>query len=474
MPIPGPHVHRQLISAYEQAAARLESLRAQLSQVAAQRERLEDDRSDTLTKLAKYYLPDLTPESIQQTWAEIRPTMREILLRKEHRVHELDEELKDQNTIRNGQEADLDRLNERLDQAEQRQTEVADQVEKYLQEKSEFVDLSQRASMAEVALERAEANLDEVSQDAARKLPAYDEDKLFSYLKERKFGTSEYKHRGLNRSMDRWIGKLVNYREAKRSYDYLTNTPETMRKIIAEDRLALDTVLDELQRHRNEASDRFGLLAQIRAVEALQDERKSALTQLSATGQKCESIQAELNEFEDPQCDYYQEAISVFRGMLSRTESDQLRQEARRTPEITDDQIVASLRGVESEMDRTELAASRQQDQLQMGQQVHEAIGRLVQRFRASGFDRANSQFSDSLDVTGYLDRANSPADVDDVWQSIRRSQNWGPTTMDRITKVATHPMTQVMINAMAHAAAGALSEHARRAGGRTRSRRRW
>jgi uncharacterized membrane protein len=42
---------------------------------------------------------------------------------------------------------------------------------------------------------------------------------------------------------------------------------------------------------------------------------------------------------------------------------------------------------------------------------------------------------------------------------------------MDQITQVATHPMTQVLINAMAHAAAGALQAQARDAGERRASR---
>lgn len=473
MSIPGSHVHQQLISGYEQTAAKLEQLRGQLGQIEVQRDQLEDDREDTLAKLAEHYLPDLTPESIQKTWAEIRPTMREVLLRKQNRVRELEEDLQDQNRIRSHFEEELKQINGRLDEAEQRQHDIAEQVETSLKENTQFIEFSKHASMAEMALERAEANLDEVSQDAARKLPAYQKCKLFTYLHERHYGTPQYEYRGINRRMDRWIAKLADYTKAKRSFDYLTNTPANMRTIIAEDRKALDTVLDELQRLRDEAADRFGLLSQIRLVEAIGQERSSALKQLETTSRQCETTQAELNRLEDPRCEFYAEAISVFRTMLSQTQSDDLRQEARRTPEITDDQIVASLRGIETQIDQTELSTSRHHDNLKFGQEVHEAVGRLIQRFRASGFDRSNCVFSDSIDVIGYLDRARNSADVEQVWQSLRRAQSWGPTTMDKITNVATHPMTQVMINAMAHAAAGAMSQHARRAGHRTR-RRQW
>lgn len=474
MPIPGPHVHQQLISAYEQTAAKLELLRGQLGQIESERDRLEDNRDDTLSKLATYYLPDLTPESIQRTWAEVRPTMREILLRKQNRVREYQEDLQDQNRIRGHFEDELTRLNERLDQGEQQQDRLVEQVEHSLRENARFIELSKHASMAEAALERAEANLDEVSQDASRNLPAYQECKLFSYLLSRKFGTSQYTHTGFNRRMDRWVAKMVDFPAAKRNYDYLTTTPTTMRTIIAEDRMALDTVLDELGRLRDEAAQPFGLLAQIQAVEAMKQERESCLTQLEQATLQCETTQGELTRLEDPRCEFHAEAIDLFRNMLSQSSSDDLRQEARRTPEITDDQIVASLRGIETEIDQAKLSNVQQHDRLRLGQEVYEAVGRLIQRFRASGFDRANCRFSDALDVAGYLDRARNAADVEEFWNSLRRSQNWGPTTMDKITSVATHPMTQVMINAMAHAAAGAMSDHARRAGQRGRRGRGW
>jgi chromosome segregation ATPase len=474
MPISGPQAHQQLIAAYDQTAAQLERLRGQLGQVEQHRDRLEDDRDQTLTKLAEYYLPDLTTDSIQKTWAGIRPSMHEILLRKEGRLRELKTQLEDENFFRTNLEANLKEINDRLDAAEQRQAEIAGEVEAFLGSQAEFVELSNRAALAEIALQRAQDNLDEVSQDAARKLPAFNECNLFSYLKDRHFGTPQYTSGGFTRRMDRAIAKMVNYSESKRNFDYLTNTPNTMRTIIAEDRGALEIVLDELQQHRDRAAHKFGLITQLNTVEMIVRERETALATLKTQAEACEATQSQLNELENPRCEFYREAVDLFRGMLANTESSELRQEARRTPEITDDQIVASLRGIETQLDQTDLTTSRHHDELQQSQLVHEAVGRLIQRFRASGYDRAHCQFSDALDLIGSIDRIRRPADVDALWDSLRRTQNWGPTTMDKITAVATHPMTQVMVNAMAHAAAGAMSEHARRAGQRTDRRRGW
>ncbi|MCC9644530.1 hypothetical protein LOC71_19835 [Rhodopirellula sp. JC740] len=471
MPLTGPTVHGQLLTAYNQAAAKLEQLRSQMGQFQATQDQLEAQRDETLRSLAEHYLPELSREAIQETWSEVRPTMHEILLRKQDHVRRLQDDLEADNHGRETQEAALAKLNQDLEAAEAKQEQLIAAVEDTLKSNPAFVALSDRAAMAEAALERAEANLDEISQDAARKLPAFEECKLFSYLKDRHFGTAQYTHRGFTRRMDRWVAKMCDYQQSKRDYDYLKNTPETMRAIIAEDRDALETVMQELEGHRDRAADQHGLDQHLRDVRALKRQRESLLDDLGEWTQRCEASQAKLTELETTQCSYYQEAVELFRKMLAQTDTHELRQKARRTPEITDDQIVASLRGIETKMDQTELTSNRFQDDMVTQQQIHQSIGRLIQRFRASSFDRGRCQFSDMLDVMTMLDRAQSPHDVDAVWNSIRRMQSWGPTAMDHVTNVATHPMTQVLVNAMAHAAAGAMSEHARRAGRRSRRR---
>lgn len=469
MPISGPQVHRQLITAYNEAAARLDELRAALSKIETEQAELQSDRQSTLDQLARHYLPDLTPESIASTWAEVRPTIRDVLLRKQNESRRLTEDLDADNTLRQGQEEQLFAMNEQIDAVEQEQASIASSVEDDLKSRPEFIELSDRAAMAEAALERAQANLDEVSQDAARKIPAYDECKLFTYLRERGFGTAAYTHRGFTRRMDRMVAKMTNYTQSSRDYEFLKNMPETMREIIAQDRAALDTVLDELTRIRDEVANAHGLPQKINELTELRQKRQSQISELDITTARCEATMAQLNELESPRCSYYGEAVDLFRGMLERLDVEDLRRHARRTPEINDDQIVATLRGVEMKMDQSELISAERSDDLEMGQAVHSAIGRLTQRFRASGFDVARCQFSDMLNIGGELATARYPGDVDEVWNSIRRAQSWGPTTMDKVTAVATHPMTQVLVNAMAHAAAGAMRDHARRAGRRRR-----
>ena len=270
--------------------------------------------------------------------------------------------------------------------------------------------------------------------------------------------------------MDRMLAKYIDFKKAKQGYEFLKNTPEQMRKIIAQDRDAFNTVMDDVERRRDAVAETFGLSSKIEAAEEIQAERAKQLATLEKLREETESVEHDLTDLEDTRGPYYREAITVFREMLDRADTRDLARRARSTAEITDDQIVAQLAGVEADIEKLDEAAHRRQRDLQDYQGFMDALGRLIQRFRAAQFDSSRSQFTASLDVTEELHRARSERDVERLWERIRKSQRWGPTAVEQLTKVASHPLTQILINAMAHAAGGALEQHARRAGRRRSS----
>jgi uncharacterized coiled-coil protein SlyX len=174
-----------------------------------------------------------------------------------------------------------------------------------------------------------------------------------------------------------------------------------------------------------------------------------------------------LSEAENPRGPYYQEAIKEFRQLLETLGTEDLAARAEQTESLTDDQIVARISGAENRIDNLEQDVSRQREQIEDLQRCMNALGRMMQKFRASKFDSARSNFLPSVDVLEDLNRANDESDIDQLWNRIRRGQRWGPAMDDKIGAVGSHPVTQVVIGAMAQAAGAAMGDHARRAGRR-------
>jgi len=468
MELLGPVVHQQLLRGYQAIQADLESVRGHVAARGAQISELTDDRSRTLVALAQHYLPELTAEAIQETWSEVRPDVRQILLRKGEHQQRNAAALQATTAARQEQETRLAQHDEQLDELLEQQQSLSEQLSEQLADDENFAKLSNRAAAAEAALQQAEGRLAGVEQDAAQKLPAYEQSSLFQYLYRQGFGTPAYDRRGLTRRMDRWVGQLIGFYEAKKSFEFLRDTPQQMKAIVAEDREALETVMQELERQRDEAAAALGLDALLERVERTRVEREQVIGELDSLRLQLDSLRSEQSELEDTRGPYYREAVELFRSMLSRTSGDALSQRARHTPEITDDQIVARLEGVDTDLTQIDNEVSQRRQQIRDLDQQLQELGRLVQNFRAAGYESTRSTFRGTLDMADLLKHfRQGHTTADSIWVQIRRVQQFGPTTMERVSQVAAHPMTQVLIHAMAHAAGQAMSGHARHAGHR-------
>lgn len=471
MPISGPVVHKQLLQAYQEAQHELETARGEIAAAGAELGELTEGRGDTLLDLARHYLPELTPAAVEKTWTDARHWIHEILLRKQSHVAKLDGELATIAARRGDAERELAAITARLDEATIAQQSLAQAVSDALAADADFSNLSNRAAQAEASLQRAEANLQEIEQDSLKKLPGYENSALFMYLKKRNFATAEYKHRGIARSVDQWLSRYIGYREARQGYDFLKSTPQHMREVIASDRQSLDIVLDELEKRRDTVAQRMGLTDAIETVQSLTAQRSTWLQTLDQIQLDTQTLQSDRSRTDDSRGPYYQEAIEKFRQTLDKIDSRTLADRAKKTAEIEDDLIVARLQGLQIEMQQVNDQVSQRQQKVAALTNHLQSIGTLINRYRAAGFDTGRATFNSSLDVMSELRMAgDGGGSFEAVWQKIRGAHRWGATTMDQVTQVATHPMTQVLINAMAHAAAGAMQSQARDAGRRRAS----
>lgn len=467
-------MHRLLMEGYKEIQSRIERLRSEVSAIDHERGELADDRSDALLDLAEHYLPELTRDAIESSWTEVRGSLTQILMRKEDQRRRLNEALAEINDRRLLQEDRLLQVNASLDEAKETQDRLSTAVESELAADDHFVQLSRQAAVAEAALERAEANLNEIEQDAARKLPAYEDSALFTYLRDRYYGTQDYPHRGFTRRMDRILAKYIDYPKAKKGYDFLSETPERMRKIIADDRTALDTVMGELEQRRDLVIERSGLPAALEKVTQLSEQRERRLLELDKTREETNHIERSLTDLEDTRGEHYGDAVRVFREMLSGFQSHELVAKARKTPSPTDDQIVARIQGAENRIAAIDREERKHHQQVADLQRCLDAAGRLMQRFRAAKFDASRSQFLPSVDVLDVMHRARDERDIDDLWDRLRRAQRWGPTLGEQVNSIGASPVAQVLIGAMAQAAGAALQGHVHRAGKRRHERERY
>ena len=459
----GAAVHQRLVDAQRDAATKLEKLRGDTESLFADTESLQTRRQETLRRLAEHYLPELTPEAIAATWVEVRPAVREVQMRNQGRITQVADELRDAQRLLRAAQDDLQTADEALTTATDRQQIAADRVTAELRSDETFVELTGRVDAAEAALERAEENRLQILREAEEKLPAY-QDRLFRYLYDRGFGTTRYGAKGLTRRVDRWLADYIGYQDARRGYEFLSATPDTMTKVIAEDRAALDDVMRQVESMRDAVAERHELPAAIDVQKHAQASRDEAVKIVEQAQLRVNELGQQHRRAVDVRGDAYDEAVSEFRGILQRIDIDELQRTARATPEITDDQIVATLRGIDREVETLADQQKQHKQSVAEAESVHAALGRLVQRFRAARYDTGRSVFSGRLDLDSRLQRLQTEAEVDDLWRAIRRMHDEGPGLGERAADLADNPMAVVLAGAMASAAGEAVRRRTDRA----------
>ena len=117
---------------------------------------------------------------------------------------------------------------------------------------ADWLALKQDVETAQKTHDEAEKKTKQAEDDREKKKVPYETDPLFMYLWRRKLGTSDYPSGFLVRSIDEWIARLVNYREARANYAMLNEIPARLRAHVDGLSSTLQAALEKLAAFRQE------------------------------------------------------------------------------------------------------------------------------------------------------------------------------------------------------------------------------
>lgn len=468
MPVSGPDVFRDLQHALEDVRSLSSEVQTQAQKFDARMDELIARRGETVVDLARHYLPELSRETIGSAFVEIQSDLLQLLERKDRRVDELSDQLERLETERQQTEHDLDvvtgRLNEKVRQREQLQRTVA----AALAENEEFQSLTAQALKVEAELDRMEQRVEEITREAAEKLPAYEGSRLFQYLYDRRFGTPDYHRRGLTRRLDRWVGRLIDFYPARKSYEFLRRTPELMRDEVERYRSQFNELMSQAEELETFAVDQVGLSQVLQEGDQLGEERDRLVAKVDGQKERCRQVEEELLKLQQSQGQFYEQALGRFRTFLSEAETALLDDHARKTPQLTDDEIVGRLFLLTQQIDELEPDLQELSTRYADLEQQSGGLDFVVRRYRQSNFDSQRSYFDDDFRVREQIERFRQGIiDKDALWQAIQLRQKFEPTWVEQSAgtaeQVLNSPLAHVLMHAMVEVAGAALSQSARR-----------
>ncbi len=383
---------------------------------------LTDERTEAFVDLAKHYLPELSHQSLANAWAEVRHKIRDVLLVRDdlarqhrRRIDALEARKDDRVCQREAIAKDLEKA--RLDLMSK-----TGNAEKVLRENPRVAACIEAIEDVDAEIEQAITALEYAQSDAAKKLPDYEASSLFGYLRERHFGTPEYDGRGLERRYDRWLAKLINYREAKASYDHLTTVPKELQRLVEEKRARYQDLLEQLSDVRRAAMHKFSVGTQELLWEQLAKDLQANTAQIETIEHEIHVLENELATIEHVTGEHYQTALEIYREFLTTLDADILKVYAACTSSPVDDEICARLRGIEDEIASVDNDTQWLRDEVAGHQKQLAGLAELAGRLRRHQQESNHLiECVDEASVRAWLDqlrdRRMTPAQI---WQGLR------------------------------------------------------
>lgn len=256
--------------------------------------------------------------------------------------------------------------------------------------------LTGQAYQAEKKAVQAEADRDE-------KRRPYEDDPLFMYLWKRQFGTASYRGNPFTLYMDRLVARVVGYDKARPNYSLLNEIPDRLRehsrRIISELRQAKETLT---------LVERQALVdAGVEAAEATAARARDAVADADA---KLAEAREALTELDRAHNDSvlgadapYREAVEVLAAAEQREDLDHLYQEALRTPNPRDEEMVRRIQATDNSLNQALRQAVKQQQQLKELAERRARIEHEWEELRRQGFDTPYGTFGNEAVLTNML-----------------------------------------------------------------------
>lgn len=378
-----------------------------IDQVRNNTRRYEKSFTSVQAKLAAYQTEDL---QLQQQLAQ---TLREFATVQLNAGRSLSHIIQREANLRQEEEAttraDLSVVEAAIGAALQERKLAADAVQQQQKAAHERITADPRYAKAKAGLEAAmqkassfTAQRTLISDEAARKLPAFQQDKFHQYLKDRGFGTGAYAPANrLMLRLDRWLAATTSFSQNAASEDMLN---------------AMLTVCQRGQEDSERlVNERKAEVESVERIHIAQTELAQATSQLRSLDDTITSRKAKAKELKSRLEAYASKTDSRYANLQNLMQQDlggrtieELTHLALQTPDNTDDRVVAAIATLQR--GRKDLAAKIAQTEAEAveARSAVQRAKRVERDLRDSDFDNDSKySYRSSLDLgsllTGYM-----------------------------------------------------------------------
>lgn len=289
----------------------------------------------------------------------------------------------------------------------------------YQQQQLRAQDMVNMASNAADKTKQAEEELEEKGKP-------YRDDKIFMYLWERHYGTSQYDAGVITRFFDKKLADHIRYDKARINYFTLNNIP----KKLAEHTENLQQQAEEELAQLQTIQRQFEVDAGAEPLEAKVDSERQSLAEIdkkiTQEEESFENLVKERESYNLGTDKYIAKAISVLVDSFKADPIPQLQYEASQTDTPRDDHLVNQLAVLRETKQRLE-------NDINSLQGTHHSINRKLEelkevrrKFKRADYDAYNSKFKDGDILSSILAQfVSNQVTAKELWKIFKRSQRF-------------------------------------------------
>jgi chromosome segregation ATPase len=376
-----------------------------LSEAESRLEQLTGERSQSFSKLAEIYLPELGEEAnrLRGQLPEMRDKIEAILWEKRREIQDVEEGLAVNRRSREELEARHQETTSKLEEKAEEREALREKVEAELETIAEHAALVLETQQAKERLLQSKRRMEAAVQERDEKIPAYESNVLFGYLLRRDFGTPEYRGRSLFARLDGWVARKVDFREQRNNYRLLQEVPDVMRKEVDKSEQYLKEKGEELLALEKGVEDRLGLTKVMEEGESLYEERVDLMSRIEQLDQLFSELVTKQKELDDRRGSYYERALREYEEFLQSQSIEKLKSLARSTETRSDDGLALRIETLEQSIAKQgDEVMALVKERSEKGERLKELL-ELESRFRQEDYDASNSFFGEGFDVQKLL-----------------------------------------------------------------------
>lgn len=281
---------------------------------------------------------------------------------------------------------------------------------------------------AEAVAVEAEKKAQNSEAELTAKRKPYDGDPLFTYLWERKFGTSAYSAGNFARTMDRMLADYVGFLDARPNYAALIEIPLRLREHATAKRTTATEAAAALAAIEQRAMSENG-------VETRERELAEARHKHAAADRTVEDKHGVMRKVDEEHGTLvaggknaaYQQAIETIAIADSKDDIAALYREARRTPSSADDAIVHRIETLDASTGKADAEIADLRQTARDLARRRTDVEQTRDRFRRAGYDHPNATFGNENEIAEMLKSVLAGGAGGLLWDLLRGGYSYRP-----------------------------------------------